>query len=142
MKFSISEWLFKKYVTKVSLIVINYKSREVAEIWDFNIEYDDKVKNSDLELNEITSSKPLEKIQHEIRDVIKQIVSAVTFLPLLDCVCCIDLQVHVANDVQLPNSKWDETDAPTVKNPQTVQFRSFSTDIHVMKTFVTFSAPV
>ena len=86
----------------MSLIIKNLCTGKTVECWDFNVQYgkgtstvkqglsnplasiDNNVKHSDLPT---TGNKDLKEIQKEIRDVMLQICSTVSFLPLLDCVC-------------------------------------------------------
>lgn len=127
------EWLVKRAVQKVALIIVNVKTLEVLERWDFNIEYEG---DPDQEGGQ-TSDKPLKQIKNEIRDVLKQIASSIAYLPLLDCLCSFDIQIYTKNDVNLPN-EWSDAQPAHIKNAQSVKMRSFSTNIHRMETVVTY----
>ncbi|XP_028131430.1 mitotic spindle assembly checkpoint protein MAD2A [Diabrotica virgifera virgifera] len=126
-------WLVDRSVNKIALVVTNVKTLEVMERWDFKVEYEeDTLTNPDR-----VSEKPLKQIKNEIRDVLKQITSSVTYLPLLDCVCSFDIQVYTKPDVDLP-TEWAEAEPANIKNAQSVKMRSFSTNIHKMETVVTY----
>ncbi|CAG9768397.1 unnamed protein product [Ceutorhynchus assimilis] len=129
----LKEWLLKRTVHKVALVITNVKSMEVMERWDFKIEYEGDPSEGDAQ----TSEKPLKQIKNEIRDVLKQIASSVAYLPLLDCLCSFDLQIYTKNGVDLPN-EWSEAEPANIKNAQSVKMRSFSTNIHKMETAVTY----
>lgn len=105
---------------------------EVMERWDFNVEYEGSDKGS-----ERTSDKPLKQIKNEIRDVMKQITSSVTYLPLLDCPCSFDIQIYADYKVDLP-SDWADVEPANIYNAQSVKMKSFSTKFHKMGTVVTF----
>lgn len=124
----------KRAVKKVALIIVNVKSLEVLERWDFNVEYEG---DPNQEGDHQTSDKPLKQIKNEIRDVLKQIASSIAYLPLLDCLCSFDIQIYTKDDVNLPN-EWGDAQPAHVKNAQCVKMRSFSTNIHKMETVVTY----
>ncbi|KAK5645633.1 hypothetical protein RI129_004097 [Pyrocoelia pectoralis] len=130
----LKDWLVKRLVDKIALIVTNVKSREVMERWDFIVQYEGDVTNPNQ-----TSDKPLKQIQNEIRDVLKQIASSVAYLPLLDCLCSFDIQLYTKKDIDLP-SEWADTHPADIKNAQFVRLRSFSTNIHKMETLVTYKS--
>lgn len=125
----------KKFIERVSLVIVDANKKEPIERWDFNVEYCDEVNSEGTEV----STKPLKDIQREIRDVLKQIASSIAYLPLIDARCGIDLLMYTKEDVNIPD-KWEETTGADIKNAQTVGFRSFSTNIHRMKTSVVYKS--
>lgn len=133
----ILDWMIKRLVNKVALIITNVKTLEVMERWDFNVHYEGDVDAGDG----VASDKPLKQVQNEIRDVLRQIASSVAYLPLLDCLCSFDVQVYTKNDVNLP-PEWADTKPADIKNAQSVKLRSFSTNIHRMDTAVTYKNDV
>jgi mitotic spindle assembly checkpoint protein MAD2 len=70
----------------MSLVIANVVTKEVLERWDFKLEYE-KPEGSTTENGDLVGKKDLKVIQKEIRDVLRQICSTVSFLPLLDCPC-------------------------------------------------------
>nr|CAI5829441.1 unnamed protein product [Callosobruchus analis] len=64
---------------------------------DFNIEYAGDTKAGPDQ----TSDKPLKQIINEIRDVPKQIIPSISYLPLLDCLCSFDIHSYTINDVEM-----------------------------------------
>lgn len=129
---SFTEWLLERIVNKISLVITNVKSLEIMERWDFIVEYEG---NSNEEGQ--VSNKPIKQIRQEIGDVIRQITSTITFLPLLDCLCSFDIQIHTKNDVKVPDN-WADTEPANIKNAQCVKLRQFSTNIHKMESMVTY----
>ncbi|XP_056649107.1 mitotic spindle assembly checkpoint protein MAD2A [Diorhabda carinulata] len=127
-------WLVDRTVNKVALVITNVKTMEVMERWDFTVEYEEDT----LENPDKVSEKPLNQIKNEIRDVLKQIASSVSYLPLLDCLCSFDIQIYTKSDVELPK-EWAEAEPANIKNAQSVQMRAFSTNIHRMETHVIYT---
>lgn len=97
-----SDWLLDEKVQKISMVITNISTKEALERWDFNVKYEAGSESpSDLKelkdtkvakngkVNDVTKNgnKELKVIQNEIRDVLRQICSTVSFLPLLDCLC-------------------------------------------------------
>lgn len=126
----LKDWLMEQTVRKVSLTITNVRTLEVLERWDFNIE----LENTDKECE---SSKPLKQITQEIRDVMRQITSSISYLPVLDCICSFDILIYTNDDVNLP-PEWADTEPANIKNAQCVRLKSFSTDIHRLETVVTY----
>merc|ERR1711953_1440172 len=121
----IKDWLEERKVRKLVMVLASVETKETLERWEFNVEYeadgDDK------------------KIKQEIREVIRQITASVTFLPLLDCICSFDVLIHTHKDLDVP-IEWGESEACLIKNPEHVQLRSFSTNIHKVDTAVCYKA--
>lgn len=128
----LNAWLVERIVNKVALVITNVKTLEVLERWDFNVEYEGDAKD-----NSQTSDKPVKQIRNEIRDVLKQIASSVSYLPLLDCLCSFDIQIYTKDNVNLPD-QWADAQPANIINAQCVKMRSFSTNIHKMETAVTY----
>lgn len=120
-------------VEKVSLIIVNVATKEPLERWDFKVQYCGVSDSEGVEVSE----KPLKEIQREIRDVLKQIAGSVSYLPLLDARCSIDLLMYTKNDVSIPE-QWEETSSADIRNAQTVGMRMFSTNLHKMTTSVVY----
>lgn len=76
----------------MSLVITNITTKETLERWDFKLEYEEGDKISS-EGGERVGTKDMKIIQKEIRDVLRQICSTVSFLPLLDCPCKFNLIV-------------------------------------------------
>lgn len=70
----------------MSLVIANINTKEVLERWDFKLEYE-KAEEDASKTGEPMGKKDLKVIQQEIRNVLRQICSTVSFLPLLDCPC-------------------------------------------------------
>ncbi|XP_050432493.1 mitotic spindle assembly checkpoint protein MAD2A [Adelges cooleyi] len=128
-------WLLEQKIQKMSMVISNVTTKEVMERWDFKVQYE----GSGDPNPDSVGNKELSTIQKEIRDVLRQICSTVSFLPLLDCPCAFDLQIYTKPDVDIPQ-EWAETAPSYIANSQELQLRSFSTSLHRMDTVVSYKA--
>lgn len=132
---SFSEWLVKEEIKQLSLVISNISTQETLERWDFKIEYEAKSNGTD----EVTGNKDIKIIQKEIRDVLRQICSTVSFLPLLDCPCSFDLHIYATPEAEIPEL-WDERGPCFISNSEELQLKSFTTSVHRMNTVVSYKA--
>lgn len=116
------------------MVISNVTTKEVLERWDFKLQYEGSATENNPDS---VGNKELSTIQKEIRDVLRQICSTVSFLPLLDCPCAFDLQIYTKPDVDVPQ-EWAETAPSYIANSQELQLRSFSTSLHKMNTVVSY----
>lgn len=133
---TVSDWLSRNELDKVSMVITNAHTKEVLECWDFNVQCE-PVNGENVDPNNSTSNKDLKRIQQEIGSVMRQISATVSYLPLLDCICSFDVLIHTVKDCEVPE-KWNETNAVTIQNSQTVKLRSFSTGLHQVDTVVNY----
>jgi len=148
------DWLLDEKVQKISMVITNISTKEALERWDFNVKYEagsesptdlQELKDTKVakngKVNDVTKNgnKELKVIQNEIRDVLRQICSTVSFLPLLDCLCAFDLHIYTNRDCEVPE-KWNETAPCVITNSQELQLRTFSTSLHHMSTVVSYKA--
>ncbi|GLG95510.1 hypothetical protein R5R35_003110 [Gryllus longicercus] len=131
----IEDWLVKKKVERITLVINDVKTKETLERWDFKVQYEVGVTVG--KEGEETGKKELKEIQKEIRDVLRQITATISFLPLLDRLCSFDILVQTVQDADVPQL-WDETQPCFITNSQEVQLRTFSTSLHRMETFVSY----
>uniref|UniRef100_A0A2S2NUP4 Mitotic spindle assembly checkpoint protein MAD2A n=1 Tax=Schizaphis graminum TaxID=13262 RepID=A0A2S2NUP4_SCHGA len=129
------DWLLEQKIQKMSMVISNVNTKEVMERWDFKLQYEGSGDSNP----DSVGNKELSIIQKEIRDVLRQICSTVSFLPLLDCPCAFDLQIYTKPDVVVPQ-EWAETAPSYIANSQELQLRSFSTSLHRMDTVVSYKA--
>ncbi|KAJ9582432.1 hypothetical protein L9F63_003230 [Diploptera punctata] len=135
----IQEWLIKKKLQKISLVITNSETKEVMERWDFKIQYEGDKNGAVIENGAEVGNKDIKVIQREIREVMRQILATVSFLPLLDCVCCFDILIYTVPDCEVPD-EWDETQPCFIANSQEVRLRTFSTSLHKTETLVSYKA--
>lgn len=86
------------------------------------------------------SSKPEAEIQAEIRSILKQIVSTVTFLPIIDEPTVFNILVYTHESADVPANEWVDTDPLAIEasKSQQVKLRSFSTDVHRIEAMVSY----
>ncbi|XP_077999676.1 mitotic spindle assembly checkpoint protein MAD2A-like [Glandiceps talaboti] len=128
------EWLLKKTIQKLVLVVTDLDTNEVLERWQFDIECDKSVTED---------SKPRKVVEEEInkgvKAVIRQITASVTFLPLLEGAIVFDLLIYTDKDADVPE-KWTESGAQLIPQAQEVKLRSFTTTIHKVDAMVTYKS--
>nr|CAG4638014.1 EOG090X0C57 [Chydorus sphaericus] len=131
----LKEWLTEGKIKKLVLALCDVATKEPLECWEFRIIPDETGPSGELKQQ---GTKELKEIQQEIRNVLRQITACVTFLPLLDCVCSFDLQVHTKKDAG--GDGWGDVQPLSIQNSQEVQLRSFSTSIQSVRTFVSYKS--
>jgi len=128
----LSSWMLQKLVQKLVVVVSSVNTSEVLERWQFDIETDDSV--TETEGHKVKDPK---EITSEIQAVIRQITASVTFLPLLDEPCTFDLLVYTSNNTCIPIA-WEESDPKFINKSSEVRLRSFTTKVHKVDTLVSY----
>ena len=84
--------------------------------------------------------KPESEIQAEIRYILKQIVSTVTFLPIIDEPTVFNILAYTSESADIPADEWVDTDPLAIEagKSQQVKLRSFSTDVHRIEAMVAY----
>lgn len=128
----LKDWLEAKVVHQVVLVISAVDTKETLERWEFRIQSDEEM---------TATSKPKEKeladIQNEIKNVIRQIVASVTYLPILETSCAFDLLIYTNKNSKLPN-KWADSAPLLIEDSETVRLKSFSTSVHAVDTAVSY----
>ncbi|XP_014250927.1 mitotic spindle assembly checkpoint protein MAD2A [Cimex lectularius] len=138
----IKEWLMLGKIQMISLVITNISNKEVLERWDFKLQCEEAMKGKEvINGKEPVGNKDIKVIQKEIRDVLRQICSTVSFLPLLDCLCSFDILIHTLPDIDVPD-QWGEMGPCLIANSQEVKLRSFSTSLYKVDTVVSYKANV
>jgi mitotic spindle assembly checkpoint protein MAD2 len=115
----------------VIYLYITNDTNETIEKWSFKIE---------RENGDTTSSKLEKKINSEIGDVLRQIVTIVTTLPQLDSNFDIELgAVWKKGNYKFPEG-WTTSDK-NIKDAEEIKLRSFSTGLHKIGSEVAFKKP-
>ncbi|CAD5218411.1 unnamed protein product [Bursaphelenchus okinawaensis] len=129
-------WLSMKRVKRLVLVIQDVKTKEVLERWEFNIETDESF--GEGQAKEVCEKR----IKQEISDVLKQIVSCVSFLPIIEVDCSFDVLIfgkHLENDENLPDD-WADSTARNIVDAEEVDLRQFSTNVHKVATKVQYKA--
>ncbi|KAI3432455.1 hypothetical protein D9Q98_004005 [Chlorella vulgaris] len=130
-----SEWLEGGALQKVVLVVTGVASKEVLERWTFDIQTDKGVVAGSASLPEKAESQ----ITQEIQAIIRQITASVTFLPLLQDACTIDLLAYTDKENAVPLD-WEESDPRYITGAADVKLRAFSTKVHNVEALVSYKA--
>ncbi|KAF8481256.1 mitotic spindle checkpoint protein MAD2 [Russula ochroleuca] len=134
----ISTWLLTGAVTQLVVAIISKDSRMPLERWVFDINLVQQPSQGAPE--QMQTSKPEAEIQAEIRSILKQIVSTVTFLPIIDEPTVFNILVYTHDSAEVPANEWVDTDPLAIEasKSQQVKLRSFSTDVHRIEAMVSY----
>jgi hypothetical protein len=92
-----------------------------------------------LSLCSASAEKSEAAIHQEIQAIIRQITASVTFLPLLNDTCTIDLLAYTDKESEVP-FEWEESDPRYITSAANVKLRSFSTSVHNVEALVSYKA--
>lgn len=84
--------------------------------------------------------KPEAEIQSEIRAILKQIISMVTYLPVIHEPTVFNILAYTSESADVPVGEWVDTDPLAIEasKSQQVKMRSFSTDVHRIEAMVAY----
>lgn len=131
----LKKWVYGRRILKLALVIIRKSDFEVIERWEFDI---------NLKSNEDDSGVSREDTQREIKTIMRQITSLVSYLPVLkedDYTFNIMVYTdpkHSASQT-IPVEWCDSEDKVlTGDNVEKVKFTTFSTNIHQIGTYVSY----
>ncbi|KAF8132824.1 spindle assembly checkpoint protein [Boletus edulis] len=132
----VNKWLLTGSVTQLVLAIISKDTRLPLERWVFDI----NLVEPPAESAEPPPPKPESEIQAEIRYILKQIVSTVTFLPIIDDPTVFNILAYTHESADVPADEWVDTDPLAIEasKSQQVKLRSFSTDVHRIEAMVAY----
>lgn len=141
----LKKWIYGKKITKLIVVIVSTSTGESIERWEFNIETkddEDDNNNSTVDNKEKAEKKSKEEIQKEIRAIIRQVTSSVSYLPILrDDEYTFNVLVYTDKDTNVP-IQWCDTNGDgrvlEGENVDEIDFASFSTDKHKVKTSVSY----
>ncbi|KII74637.1 Mitotic spindle assembly checkpoint protein MAD2A [Thelohanellus kitauei] len=125
----VEEWLEKQNINKFVLLIIKNLTNEVVERWEFKLTY---YKNDSA-----TENKSDSIVRLEIQNLIRQITASVSFLPLLNFSCSIDILVYVNKSSEVLDS-WSDSLPKHVLDAELMPLRSVSTNIHRVDASVSY----
>lgn len=135
------------------LAIISKDSRTTLERWVFDINLVEQPADSSepyvyaISKHKLRTdrphrapAKPEAEIQAEIRNILKQIVSTVTFLPVIDEPTVFNILAYTSDSADIPADEWVDTDPLAIEasKSQQVKLRSFSTDVHRIEAMVAY----
>lgn len=146
----LKKWIYGKRITKLIVVIVSTSTGESIERWEFNIETKDDDDAEEINNDESVGNKEQNgdgkksksEIQKEIRAIIRQITSSVSYLPILrDDEYTFNVLVYTDKDTNVP-IQWCDTngDGRVLEgdNVDEIDFASFSTDKHKVKTSVSY----
>jgi mitotic spindle assembly checkpoint protein MAD2 len=123
-----TDWLQTGALQKVVLVIMGVDSGEVLERWSFDVSVcTGAADQGSLERSTL----------QEIQAIIRQITASVTFLPLLDEKCAIDLLAYTDKAAAVPEA-CEESDPKIIQGGANVQLRSFKTSMHKVDALVSY----
>jgi mitotic spindle assembly checkpoint protein MAD2 len=141
-------------VTQLVLAIISKDTRTPLERWVFDIKLVEPPAESATPFVEhsldgyctttdFLSSvppKPEAEIQSEIRAILKQIISMVTYLPVIHEPTVFNILAYTSDSADVPANEWVDTDPLAIEasKSQQVKMRSFSTDVHRIEAMVAY----
>ncbi|KAJ6604580.1 spindle assembly checkpoint protein [Mycena vulgaris] len=117
----VQKWILTGSVTQLVLVILAKDTRTTLERWVFDV----KLVEPPADSSESTG-KPEAEIQSEIRAILKQIVSMVTFLPVMTENKVFNILAYTSESADVPAGEWQ------------VKMRSFSTDVHRIEAMVAY----
>jgi mitotic spindle assembly checkpoint protein MAD2 len=80
------------------------------------------------------------EVQGEIRNVLKQIISMVTYLPTIKEPTVFNILAYTSESADVPASEWVDTDPLAIEasKSQQVKLRNFRTDHHRIEAMVAY----
>ncbi|CAL1695594.1 unnamed protein product [Somion occarium] len=134
----VNKWLLTGAVTQLVLAIISKDSRVTMERWVFDINLVEQEQPTGASGS--APAKPESEIQAEIRNILKQIVSTVTFLPVIDEPTVFNILAYTSESADIPADEWVDTDPLAIEasKSQQVKLRSFSTDVHRIEAMVAY----
>lgn len=126
-----TDWLKTGTLQKAVLVILGASSGEVLERWSFDVSLTPGAGGGSGQGEQDGT------MIKEIQAIIRQITASVTFLPLLEETCSIDLLAYTDKDAEVPG-EWEESDAKLIPGGANVQLRSFKTSVHRVDALVSY----
>ncbi|KAJ7125006.1 spindle assembly checkpoint protein [Mycena epipterygia] len=133
----VQKWILTGSVTQLVLVILAKDTRTPLERWVFDIKLVEPPPDS---TDSTGTGKPESEIQSEIRAILKQIVSMVTFLPVMQEEKVFNILAYTSDSADVPAGEWLDTSPLAIETgkSQQVKMRSFSTDVHRIEAMVAY----
>lgn len=136
----IHKWIYQDKITRLVMVIVNRKTKEIVEKWEFQIELEKTNNISDDETQQ--SPEQLKIIQKTIQMVIKQITASITFLPILEGDFTFNVLVYANPNCKI-NEDWSHFDqldnlVMDKEGVEQVTFKTIETSNHILGTSVTY----
>lgn len=124
-------WIESKAINRVVLVINQLSSGDPLERWQFDIDVEPESVGSG-------SSSDERRIREQMASTIRQIVSSVTYLPLIETRCAFDVLIYTTSDqVDIPQ-ECGASGPRLVEGAQELELRAFSTTVHRVATRVSY----
>ncbi|KAI9485287.1 MAG: Mad2l1 protein [Benjaminiella poitrasii] len=133
-------WLKSNKLSKFVIVIKSTETDEVLERWNFNVEVNGE---NGLPMAENIPPEQVERIQQttskQIRSILRQITSSVSFLPELEGdECTFNVLVYTDNDVEVPQT-WRDSGPNLIEGGgEHVRLKSVNTLVHTVDSFVAY----
>ncbi|KIY64205.1 spindle assembly checkpoint protein [Cylindrobasidium torrendii FP15055 ss-10] len=137
----VQKWLLTGSVTQLVLAIISKDTRIPLERWVFDIKLVAEEEGSGGDDSKKPKQpKPDTEIQSEIRAILKQIISMVTYLPVIQEPTVFNILAYTNDSAEVPAGEWNDSDPLAIEasKSQQVKMRSFSTDHHRIEAMVSY----
>ncbi|KAM3160700.1 HORMA domain-containing protein [Lachancea thermotolerans] len=130
----VHRWLLGGKCNKLVLCIVDKSTCDIVERWEFDVQH-----NGQESYTEQTKEVENGETQKQIRALMRQITASVTFLPELEENDNYTFNVLAYTDA---NAKvpleWADSDSMDIPDGERVEFRSFSTNNHKIRTQVSY----
>lgn len=126
------DWLASGNLKQLVLVITDAETSDVLERWTFDIDT-----NKEVVAGGPAPEKSEAEIKSEIAGILRQVCASVSFLPLLENRCSIDILVYTDSIDEVPE-EWEDSDARNIDGAEVVTLRAFSTKVHNVKTMVAY----
>ncbi|KAK4684906.1 mitotic spindle assembly checkpoint protein MAD2, partial [Tremellales sp. Uapishka_1] len=142
----VQEWLMTSSITRLVLAITSIETHETLERWQFDIHAEEPAAATSTTTTKTApggkkKEKTEKEVQGEIREIMKQITSSVTFLPILEEPSTFTLLAYTDDspDIAIP-ATWADADPHLIDRGKVeqVRLRSFSTNVHSLEAMVAY----
>ncbi|TYJ59149.1 hypothetical protein B9479_000138 [Cryptococcus floricola] len=142
----VHEWILTSSITRLVLAIKSADTGETAERWQFDLYTDDSALDplpggpKATAKGEKKKDKTEKEVQGEIREIIKQITSTVTFLPMPEGEYTFNILAYHDGSSEAIPATWDDADPHLIDQGKVeqVRLRSFSTNVHNLEALVSY----
>ncbi|CUS23657.1 LAQU0S11e01310g1_1 [Lachancea quebecensis] len=131
----VHRWLLGGKCNKLVLCIMDKSTCEIVERWEFDVQHNGLENCTEQPPKEVDNAET----QKQIRALMRQITASVTFLPELEENDNYTFNVLAYTDA---NAKvpleWADSDSMDIPDGEKVEFRSFSTNNHEIRTQVSY----
>ncbi|SCU86715.1 LAME_0D07360g1_1 [Lachancea meyersii CBS 8951] len=135
----VHRWLLGGKCNKLVLCIVDKSSCEIVERWEFDVQHYAQLPDGDH-----ASNSKQEDTQRQIRALMRQITASVTFLPELESESgdednfTFNVLAYTDASAKVPLEWADSNPMEVAKGSEKVEFKSFSTNDHKIRTQVSY----